>query len=82
MMIADVIVGSINMYRLFLLPRIHCVGREGRQCSKVVGLAGNQGGVEEKHEDDAGRYFISPTSCEKVSEVDENYVLCPARYYY
>ena len=37
MTIAEVPVGSINMYRLFLLPRIGCVCREGRQCSKVVG---------------------------------------------
>ena len=36
-MIAEVPVDSINMYRLFLLPRLVCVGREGRQCSKVAG---------------------------------------------
>ena len=36
MTIAEVPVGSVNMYRLFLLPGIRCVCREGRQCSKVV----------------------------------------------
>ena len=41
------------------------------------GLAGHQGGVEEKHEDDAGRYFTY-----HLSEVDENYVLCRAGVVY